>query len=286
MRCNLGIEHVARQPILRNAEAHHAAGERAGLDDRHGVAEPAQVVGRGQPRRSGADDEHALARSRASGGANFQPLLDRLVAEEALDRIDADRLVELAAIARGLARVIADASHDRGQRIVLGEHAPGRFVVARLGVVEPALDVLAGRAGVIAGRQPIDVQRPVGAPGAGLVGEARADVERDGERLVHDALLLPQSSRPYSAMLRSAIAWICAMRSRSGGLPNRWAKRFCSFRYSVTGTLCRIGVRAVTLPSSASNSGNSPDSTASRASLIVSAGADPQPSGQGTKMWM
>ena len=29
-----------------------------------------------------------------------------------------------------------------------------------------------------------------------------------------------------------------------------------------------------------------PDSTASRASLIVSSGAEPQPSGHGTKMWM
>ena len=29
---HLGVEHVARQPVLRDAEAHHPAGERAGLD--------------------------------------------------------------------------------------------------------------------------------------------------------------------------------------------------------------------------------------------------------------
>jgi hypothetical protein len=32
---HLGVEHVARQAVLRDAEAHHAAGQRAGLDDRH-----------------------------------------------------------------------------------------------------------------------------------------------------------------------------------------------------------------------------------------------------------
>ena len=40
MRCDLGIEHVARQPVFRNAEAHHAARQRPGFVDRHGVAEP------------------------------------------------------------------------------------------------------------------------------------------------------------------------------------------------------------------------------------------------------
>ena len=58
------IEHVARQPVLGNAEAHHAAGRRARIVDRHGVAHAAQMVGRGQTGRAGADDEHALARFR------------------------------------------------------------------------------------------------------------------------------------------------------------------------------------------------------------------------------
>ena len=41
----------------------------------------------------------------------------------------------------------------------------------------------------------------------------------------------------------------------------------------------------VTSPNSASNTGNSPVSMASRASLTVSAGCAPQPSGQGTSTW-
>jgi hypothetical protein len=37
---DLAVEHVARQPILRDAEAHHAAGHRSRLEDRDVVAEP------------------------------------------------------------------------------------------------------------------------------------------------------------------------------------------------------------------------------------------------------
>ena len=58
---DLGVEHVARQPVGRDAEAHHAAGHRAGLVDRHLVAEAAQVVRGGEPGGPGADDQHALA---------------------------------------------------------------------------------------------------------------------------------------------------------------------------------------------------------------------------------
>ena len=94
MRCDLGVEHVARQPVLGNAEAHHAAGERAGFHDLHRVAEPPQVIGGRQSRRARADDQHALA-ALGRGRRELPAALDRLVAEEALDRVDADRLVEL-----------------------------------------------------------------------------------------------------------------------------------------------------------------------------------------------
>ena len=58
---DFGIEHVARQAIFRNAEAHHAAGRGPGIVDRHGMAEAAQMIGGGKAGRSGADDQHALA---------------------------------------------------------------------------------------------------------------------------------------------------------------------------------------------------------------------------------
>ncbi len=47
-------------------------------------------------------------------------------------------------------------------------------------------------------------------------------------------------------MLRSALAWMWASISGWPGLPNKWAKRFCGFRYSSTGTRRRIFVTRVT----------------------------------------
>jgi hypothetical protein len=101
-------------------------------------------------------------------------LLDRLVTDEALDRVDADGLVELAAVAGSLARVVTDATHDRREGVVLDDLVPGPLVasVAVLGLVQPRLAVLAGGAGVVAGRQSVDVLGALGPPVARFVGEA------------------------------------------------------------------------------------------------------------------
>ena len=71
---DLGVEHVARQPVLGDPEAHHPARHRAGLVDRHVVAEAAQVVGGGEPGGPGADDEHPLA-ARARAATSSGPAL-------------------------------------------------------------------------------------------------------------------------------------------------------------------------------------------------------------------
>ena len=146
------------------------------------VAAPTSTSGRGvrgaaggrrhsEPAGSAADDEDALAR--VGAGAGQRPAaLDREVAEESLDGVDADRLVELGPVARGLARVVADSAHHRWEGIVVDELAPRGLIVAGLGVVEPLLDVLPCRAAVVARRQPIDVDRSLDAPRTGLVGVA------------------------------------------------------------------------------------------------------------------
>jgi hypothetical protein len=75
--------------------------------------------------------------------------LQRLVAEEALDRIDADRLVELRAIARVFARVVADPAHDRRQRVVLDRRAtPLRSRRSRRGYSQPWMFSPAGQRAV------------------------------------------------------------------------------------------------------------------------------------------
>ena len=58
---HLCVEHVARQAVAGDAEAHHAPGHRAGLADRDGVPATGEVVGGGEPGRAGADDQHPLA---------------------------------------------------------------------------------------------------------------------------------------------------------------------------------------------------------------------------------
>ena len=41
---NLCVQHVARQPVFRNAKAHHAAGQGPRLDDLDGMTGPAQLI--------------------------------------------------------------------------------------------------------------------------------------------------------------------------------------------------------------------------------------------------
>ena len=69
----LAGEHVARQPVGRDAVAHHPAGLGARVADLDLVAEPRQVVGGRQPARSGADDEHPLAGARRRADRTASP---------------------------------------------------------------------------------------------------------------------------------------------------------------------------------------------------------------------
>ena len=57
----LAGEHVAGQPVGRDAVPHHPARLLARVPDLHLVAEPRQVVGGRQTARPGADHEHPLA---------------------------------------------------------------------------------------------------------------------------------------------------------------------------------------------------------------------------------
>ena len=184
---DLGVEHFAGEAVFRDAEAHHAARHRPGLADRHGMAEPGEVIGGREPAGARADHQHPLAgRLRLEG--RHQPFADRVIAEESLHGMDAHRRVELGPVAGRFAGMIADPPHDRRQGIVLHQALPGGGIIAALGLEEPFLDVLPGRAGVVAGRQPVDIDRPLGAPRTGVVLQARSGIEGDGEgqgRVLH-----------------------------------------------------------------------------------------------------
>src|SRR5207344_3368747 len=144
--------------------------------------------------------------------------------------------------------------------------------IALLGVVQPLLHILAGGAGARARREVVHVHGALGPPAAGLVRATRADIEGDGERARHH--VASSCSNPKRRMLRSARSWSCAITSVRGGSPKRCAKRRCARKYSSTGTWRLIGETATTSPASASKTGNSPVSCASRAILIVSPDSD------------
>ena len=46
---HFGIEHLARQAVLRNAETHHAAGVGTGFVNLDGMAQARQLIGSGKP---------------------------------------------------------------------------------------------------------------------------------------------------------------------------------------------------------------------------------------------
>ena len=142
---DLGVQHVAGQPIGGDPVPQHPAGSVGPVHQVDGMAPATQVVGRAQPGRARAHHQDPAA-GRRPGRRQGPPLLEGEVTEEPFDRVDAHRLVELGPVARRLARVEADPPHHRRQRVGRHQQLPRRPVVPRLGVVQPALDVLAGRA--------------------------------------------------------------------------------------------------------------------------------------------
>ncbi len=138
------------------------------------MSQPGQMIGGGQAGGAGADDQHAFAGRRRS--RRIVPAFRRrTIAEEALHRVDRHRRVHFAAIAAGFARMIADPAMSGGQRVVGYQQFPRVAVFPGLGQREPALDVLAGRAGIVAGRPQVGPYRVTGAERTGAPVERQVD---------------------------------------------------------------------------------------------------------------
>ena len=163
---DLAVEHVLRQHPVGNAAAIEAAGLRRFLEDRDRVAEARELIGRAVSGRPGSDDRHFLAVRRPGLDDVARQRLSE-VAEEPLDGADGNRLVVLAAIARLLARVIADAAGHRRERHVLLDQRVGIEVFAALHQIQIALDLFVGAARVVARRHLVAIHRPDRAPVAG-----------------------------------------------------------------------------------------------------------------------
>ncbi len=112
---DLLLDDVARKPVGGHAGEERPSRMVVLLVHRDAVAVPHQVVRRGQPARTAADDRDASARGSEASGlhALFADLGVALVGDP-VKRPDRDRLVVVVALARGLARVVADpAEHSR-----------------------------------------------------------------------------------------------------------------------------------------------------------------------------
>ena len=97
--------------------------------------------------------------------------------------MDAYRGIQFAAVATTLARVIADSAVHSRHRVVAYECFPCFAVLARLGQVEPALDVLARRASVVARWQKINVDGTLVAYWTGTLTMGQVDDRRHITRL-------------------------------------------------------------------------------------------------------
>src|SRR5580658_6931169 len=115
------------------------------------MAAPGHMVGGGKPARTGADDQRPLAAGDRGWVERPSPL-EREVAEKPLDRVNRDGTVQAGPVADALARVVAYPAVDRRHRIIGDQLPPRTLVVTGLGVCQPGLDVLPGRAACVAGR--------------------------------------------------------------------------------------------------------------------------------------
>ena len=140
---DIRIQLVLRQTIIRNAVAQHAAELGTLVIDYDLVTHQRQEIRRRQTARSAADDADALAGRRC--GSRRRGVV-RVVAREALDAADVDRIVHHAAAAVCLARVLADIAAYGREGIVLADQAHGVVVAAGTHECNVARNIHTGRA--------------------------------------------------------------------------------------------------------------------------------------------
>ena len=86
--------------------------------------------------------------------------------------MNADGLIQLAPITGGFTRVITHATMNRREGILFHNFPPGLFIFPLLRLIQPVLNIFAGRAALIAGRKVINIDRTHRPPVARMVGQA------------------------------------------------------------------------------------------------------------------
>ena len=95
--------------------------------------------------------------------------------------MNAHRLIELSPIADGFTRVITHATMNRRKRIIFHNFPPGLFVFSFFRLVQPALNIFAGRAPLIARWKMVDIDRTHCPPTARMIGQTGRRVQGDGK---------------------------------------------------------------------------------------------------------
>jgi hypothetical protein len=158
------IEESARGAVTGNAVAEHAAEFVMLVEDGAGDTLAPQLVGCRQAGRPAADNCNPVLTHRGQV-AELEAAAPGGVADKLLDRVDADEVVNVVAIAALFAGRRANPPHHRRKRIGVGRapegvffhaHAFGRQLDAAHDV-EPAADVFTGRAAALTGRRAMHV---------------------------------------------------------------------------------------------------------------------------------
>ena len=146
---DLVLEHVAGQPIRRDPDGHHPAGDGHRLEHRDRVAEAGEVVRRRHAGRAAADDPDLLGPAR---GRRLDRRELAVLGGESLEGPDGDRLVEDAATADRLAWSGADPTADRREGVDLRRDRVGIVISPGADQPDVATGIRARRAGDLAGR--------------------------------------------------------------------------------------------------------------------------------------
>src|SRR5450759_1710339 len=163
---DFGIKHFSRRPKTRNAIAHHAAQLRMVIEHCDFVPHLCKLVGACKAGGTAADDCNLLA-GRCWRLWIVKLVGDCIIPKEMFNRVDADSVFHLIAIAARFAWGRADSTHHRRERVGFSQPAEGVFLPSHpcrrffdaTDDVQVASDVLAGRATALAGRSALDVGR-------------------------------------------------------------------------------------------------------------------------------
>ena len=145
---HLTVHDLRGQTVGGHAHAQHPAGDRQRLKDGDPISQVAQVLGGRQPTGTGTDDCHVVLVLPFRRLWRHSRLGIDFVGHESLQRMDVDRVIQLAAVAGILTAVVAYAPADAWEWVVLLDDTKRVIVPPFANQSDVPLSPLSRRAGV------------------------------------------------------------------------------------------------------------------------------------------